>query len=154
MSLIDLSGTILLTLIGMELFSWFIHKYLFHGPLWFIHKSHHARTLHSSLEFNDLFSLMFASVSIALIYIGVHQSSDIHLAVGIGITIYGLVYFLVHDGLIHQRYPLWNKTSNAYIKQVQRAHQRHHVHPDKAPSDEFGLFFIIGRRYWRAVFTG
>ena len=27
---------ILGTLAGMESFSWFIHKYLFHGPLWFI----------------------------------------------------------------------------------------------------------------------
>jgi len=37
----------------MEIISWILHKYLFHGPLWFIHKTHHARTLHSTLELND-----------------------------------------------------------------------------------------------------
>ena len=147
-------STIVLTVIGMEIFSWFIHKYLFHGPLWFIHQTHHNRTVHTSLELNDIFSLGFTSLSIYLIYIGVFHPSTLALAVGIGITLYGMVYFIVHDGLIHQRYPIANKTTNSYLKQVQRAHQQHHSSPYKKPSEEFGLFFIIGRRYWRNVFIG
>ena len=147
------TGTIVLTLIGMELFSWLIHKYLFHGPLWFIHQTHHNRTVHTSLEWNDVFSAGFGLLAIGLIYSGCFTPSTLHLAMGLGITIYGMVYFVVHDGLIHQRYPFWNKTSNAYLKQVQRAHQRHHVSPYKNPSEEFGLFFMIGRRYWREVFV-
>jgi beta-carotene 3-hydroxylase len=147
-------STVLLTLIGMEVFSWLLHKYIFHGPLWFIHQTHHNRTVHNSLELNDIFSVGFASLAIAMIYIGYHTPSPVHFNIGLGITIYGMIYFIIHDGLIHQRYPIGNKTSNAYIRQVQRAHQRHHIHAHKAPSEEFGLFFIIGRKYWRDVFAG
>ncbi|HQS52411.1 MAG TPA: fatty acid hydroxylase, partial [Daejeonella sp.] len=60
---------ILLTIAAMEAFSWFIHKYLFHGPLWFIHKSHHSER-HGWLEFNDVFSLLFASISLYLMWEG------------------------------------------------------------------------------------
>jgi beta-carotene 3-hydroxylase len=141
---------IIITTLSVEIISWVLHKYLFHGPLWFIHKTHHDRTVHSSLELNDIFSLMFASIAIALIYIGWFTPSLIHLGIGTGITLYGLIYFIIHDGLIHQRYSSWNiKPSNGYLKQIQRAHQRHHMYPHKSPSEEFGLFFIIGKKYWR-----
>jgi beta-carotene 3-hydroxylase len=143
---------VLITIISMEFVSWILHKYLFHGPLWFIHRTHHARTIHSSFELNDIFSFAFASVAIVLIYIGWFTPSPLHLAIGFGITLYGFIYFLVHDGLIHQRYPFSTKTSNVYLKQIQRAHQRHHIHSNKSPSEEFGLFFIIGRKYWRDMF--
>ena len=154
MSLLYNLSLILITTFAMEIISWILHKYLFHGPLWFIHKTHHNRTLHSTLELNDIFSLMFALISIVLIYIGWFTPSSTYLGIGLGITLYGLIYFIVHDGLIHQRYPFLNtKPMNTYLKQVQRAHQRHHIHPNKSPSEEFGLFFIIGKKYWRDVFT-
>jgi beta-carotene 3-hydroxylase len=60
---------ILLTIAAMEAFSWFIHKYLFHGPLWFIHKSHHSER-HGWFEFNDVFSLLFAVISLYLMWVG------------------------------------------------------------------------------------
>ena len=148
------TGTIFLTVIGMEIFSWFIHKYLFHGPLWFIHKTHHSTTLHTNLEFNDIFSAGFGLVAIAFIYQGVFLPSATYLFIGLGITIYGMIYFIIHDGLIHQRYPIWTKTTNSYLKQVQKAHQRHHAHSNKGPSEEFGLFLIMGRQYWYNVFFG
>ena len=28
-------------LAGMELVAWVTHRYLMHGPLWFLHASHH-----------------------------------------------------------------------------------------------------------------
>ncbi len=153
MSLLHNTCIILITTISVELFSWFLHKYVFHGPLWFIHKTHHDRTVHSALELNDIFSLIFAIISIVLIYVGWFAPSPVHLSIGLGITLYGFIYFIIHDGLIHQRYSSWNKTTNAYLKQVQRAHQRHHMHPNKTPSEEFGLFLIIGWKYWRDMFT-
>lgn len=143
---------ILITIIGMEFISWFLHKYLFHGPLWFIHRTHHARTYHSTLELNDIFSLIFALMSILLIHIGWFSPSSIHFAIGLGTALYGCMYFIIHDGFIHQRYSFLNKTTNVYLKQLQRAHQRHHLHPNKTPSEEFGLFLIIGGKYWRDMF--
>ncbi|CAF2896569.1 unnamed protein product [Rotaria sp. Silwood2] len=152
MLLLDNIPLILITTISMEFISWFLHKYLFHGPLWFIHKTHHNRTLHATIELNDLFSLIFALISMVLIIIGVWISSPVPHAIGLGITLYGFIYFIIHDGLIHQRYRLWNKISNNYLKQVQRAHQRHHMYPNKQPSEEFGLFLLFGRKYWNDIF--
>lgn len=51
--------------IGIELFSIFFHKYVLHGPLWFIHKTHHKPQA-KGLEWNDLVSLSFAIVAIVL----------------------------------------------------------------------------------------
>jgi beta-carotene 3-hydroxylase len=31
-------GIVIITIALMELFSWAMHKYLFHGPLWFMDK--------------------------------------------------------------------------------------------------------------------
>ncbi|WP_245235117.1 hypothetical protein [Pedobacter borealis] len=58
---------VLFAIISMECLSWFIHKYLFHGPLWFMHKSHHQKTK-SFFEWNDLFAALFAAVSLFLMY--------------------------------------------------------------------------------------
>jgi len=44
-------------IIGMEVFAWFIHKYVMHGPGWGWHESHHTETegLHLDLRFTVSF---------------------------------------------------------------------------------------------------
>ncbi|CAF1162256.1 unnamed protein product [Adineta ricciae] len=69
------------------------------------------------------------------------------MAVRIGMILYGLIYVLIRDGLIHQRYSSWAKTKNPYLKQVQQAHHRHHAFPYKTPSEELGLFLMISPKY-------
>ena len=32
---------VLISVIGMEMFAWIIHKYVMHGPGWGWHESHH-----------------------------------------------------------------------------------------------------------------
>ena len=59
------------TLLGMEAVAYLMHRYLMHGPLWFLHESHH-RPRRSPLEWNDLFGAFFATPSIVLIYLGTH----------------------------------------------------------------------------------
>ena len=63
-------GLILAGFIGTELVSIPLHRYIFHGLLWEIHKSHHSPR-HGPFEHNDLFSLFFATLSIALMAMGV-----------------------------------------------------------------------------------
>src|ERR1700750_706625 len=92
------TGIILLIIVGMEAFSWFIHKYLFHGPLWFIHKSHHQQR-HGWLELNDIFSILFASIALWLMWLG-HLSLDYRFCIGTGISTYGMIYFIFHDWFI------------------------------------------------------
>lgn len=133
-------GISLLTFMGMEAASWTIHKYLFHGPLWFIHKTHHVKS-RSPWEANDLFSIGFASTAMILIMIGVEALSW-HFWVGAGITLYGLVYFVVHDVLAHKRMKWWKKSNNDYLKAVVRAHQMHHKHLQKEDGEAFGLLYV------------
>jgi len=135
---------ILGTLAGMEAFSWFIHKYLFHGPLWFIHRSHHQQRK-GWFEFNDIFSLLFAGISVYLMWMG-RIDLGIKFWVGIGITVYGIIYFIFHDWFIHNRLKSF-KTENSYLLGIRRAHKIHHKSTEKNPSEEFGLL-LASKKYF------
>jgi beta-carotene 3-hydroxylase len=136
---------ILGTLAGMESFSWFIHKYLFHGPLWFIHKSHHQQRS-GWFEFNDIFSVLFAIISVYLMWMG-RIDLDIKFWVGVGITVYGIIYFIFHDWFIHNRFQSF-KTDNSYLLGIRRAHKIHHKSTEKNPSEEFGLL-LASKKYFK-----
>ncbi|WP_395811349.1 sterol desaturase family protein [Daejeonella sp.] len=136
---------ILGTLAGMESFSWFIHKYLFHGPLWFIHKSHHQQRS-GWFEFNDIFSVLFAIISVYLMWMG-RIDLDIKFWVGVGITVYGIIYFIFHDWFIHNRFQSF-KTDNSYLLGIRRAHKIHHKSTEKNPAEEFGLL-LASKKYFK-----
>lgn len=137
------TAIIFITLAGMEAFSWFIHKYLFHGPLWFIHKTHHQQK-HSWFELNDLFSLLFAMIALWLMWLG-HLSLDYRFWIGTGISLYGIIYFIFHDWFIHNRFKAF-KSSNTYLSGIRRAHKIHHKSMEKESAEEFGL--LIANRKW------
>lgn len=138
------TSIILTTLIAMEALSWTMHKYLFHGPLWFIHQSHHKP--HSSwFEFNDIFSLIFAAISLYLMWEG-RESFNAGFWIGVGITVYGMIYFIFHDWFIHNRVKAF-KTTNRYLLGIRRAHKIHHKSLDKNPSEEFGLLLASGKYF-------
>ncbi len=139
------ASIILLTLAGMEVFSWFIHKYLFHGPLWFIHKTHHS-SKPKFLELNDIFSFLFAGISLYFMFIG-KEKLNFWFWIGTGISLYGIIYFIFHDGFIHNRFKVF-KTSNRYLSGIKRAHKMHHKSLDKDNSAEFGLL-TASRKYFR-----
>ena len=99
----------------MELVAWATHKYLMHGLLWQLHKDHHVVDKNNKFQKNDFFFLIFAIPSIILIYIG-YEYDNICLLFGVGIALYGLAYFIVHEIIIHQRLPFFKKSNNSYIK--------------------------------------
>ncbi len=135
---------ILSTVAVMEAFSWAIHKYLFHGPLWFIHQSHHKpRT--SWFEANDVFSVIFAGISLYLMWVG-RESLNTGFWIGVGISVYGIIYFIFHDWFIHNRVRPF-KTNNSYLLGIRRAHKIHHKSMDKNPSEEFGLLLASGKYF-------
>jgi beta-carotene 3-hydroxylase len=131
--------TVLFTIILMECLSWLIHKYLFHGPLWFIHKSHHQKAK-SFFEWNDLFALLFAGVSLYLMYTD-RGGFGYLFFVGLGITLYGLIYFVVHDWFVHRRFKTF-KSNNTYLQAVRKAHKIHHKSRAKEQGKAFGLLFV------------
>ena len=53
----------LLTILAMEAVAYGAHRWVMHGPGWFLHASHHRRRT-GRFEANDLYALIFAIPSI------------------------------------------------------------------------------------------
>ena len=121
----------------MEGFAWFTHKYVMHGFLWVWHRSHHSpRT--GAFELNDLFAAVFAAPAIVAIYFGVHGLPPL-LPIGIGITAYGAVYAMFHDGLVHRRYWTPLSSKSRFWKRLIQAHRIHHAVTTKAGCVSYGF---------------
>lgn len=130
-----------------EIAAWALHKYIMHGFLWRLHESHHVKDEEHFPEPNDTFFLFFAIPSAYCIAAGIAAGLDFRLYVGIGIALYGIVYFLVHDVFIHQRYSFLRKSNNRYFRALRRAHHAHHKHRQKEHSESFGLLWV-GKKYF------
>ncbi|XP_065869274.1 beta-carotene hydroxylase 2, chloroplastic-like isoform X2 [Euphorbia lathyris] len=57
---------------------------------------------------------------------------------GLGITVFGIAYMFVHDGLVHKRFPVGPIANVPYFRKVAAAHQLHHS--DKFSGVPYGLF--------------
>ena len=136
----------LATFLAMEFVAWFAHKYVMHGFLWFLHKDHHQHEP-GFWEKNDMFFLIFAIPSAACYIIGSAVAGMLPLFfVGIGISLYVLAYFFVHDIFIHQRFKLFTRTKNTYLKAIRKAHKVHHKHLEPEDGECFGML-IVPRKY-------
>lgn len=129
----------LATYAAMEFVAWAMHKYLMHGPLWFLHESHH-QPRPGRFEKNDAFGIFFSLVSMALFYVGVRGYPTI-LAIACGVTAYGFTYFAFHDVLVHKRIPHRFHARNAYLKKIIRAHHIHHKRHQKDGCESFGFLY-------------
>lgn len=127
---------------SMEAVAWLAHKYLMHGFLWALHKDHHHKEQYGFLEHNDYFFLIFATPGITCLILGIYTPAAYALYIGIGITLYGLCYFLVHDVFIHQRIKLFRTSNNRYLLGIRRAHKVHHKHLGKEDGECFGMLWI------------
>ncbi len=146
MDWLTLIGWTLLGFAGMEVVSYCVHRWLFHGVLWAIHESHHKPD-HGLFELNDVFSLVFAGISVWLMIIGVDRMfSSPAFGIGSGIAIYGVLYFIIHDVFTHKRF-LSFKSENWFMKLVRRAHQRHHQDVGKKGHEPYGLFLFPYDKY-------
>lgn len=132
---------ILSTVVLMECFAWWMHKYLLHGPLWFLHVSHHSPRK-GLFEWNDLVSLIYAIPAIVLVALN-WESGHWSLWVGIGITLYGILYFFLHDVIIHRRAKWHMRFTNSYINRLIRAHRIHHRSNKKEGGEAFGFLYAI-----------
>ena len=132
------------TILAMEGVAWASHKYIMHGFGWAWHRDHHEP--HDKvLEKNDRFGLVGAALSIAMFAVG----SPLVMGgaawppgtwIGLGILAYGIIYTLVHDGLVHQRYFRWVPRSG-YARRIVQAHRLHHATVGKEGGVSFGFVF-------------
>ncbi len=126
----------------MEGVTWFTHKYIMHGFGWYLHEDHHQPGYKHVFEKNDLFFVVFAVPSILLFFFGVSPTLNYLFFIGLGILLYGLAYFLVHDVLIHRRFKWFDKTTNRYFRAARKAHKIHHKHMGKHKGECFGMLFF------------
>lgn len=144
--MIDIILDVILAAAGfafMEFAAWFIHKYIMHGPLWFLHKDHHVKNRDRFLELNDVFVIIFALPGIVLLFLGISAGLDkLFFWIGLGISLYGFAYFAAHDIFIHQRVKLLKNSKIKYFRAMRRAHKIHHKHLKKEDGECFGFLWV------------
>ena len=131
----------LVTVALMEGFAYVMHRWVMHGPGWFLHESHH-RPRTGFWELNDLYFVIFATPSIMLLVGGAYWGWPAWASwVGAGIAGYGAIYLGFHDIIVHRRVetgyvPRWN-----YMKRIVQAHRLHHVVETKHGTVSFGFIY-------------
>jgi len=123
-----------LTYVLMEGITWCTHRFVMHGWMWYFHEDHH-RPRGGFFEKNDAFFLNF----------------DWRFFAGIGILLYGVSYFLIHDVLIHQRFDWFSRTDNVYFRAIRKAHKVHHKHLDKEDGECFGMLYVPKKYFSEAA---
>jgi len=141
MSILSGLGVFILTVLFMEGFAYVAHRWLMHGPGWFLHKSHH-RPRTGTFELNDLYAVIFAVPSISLFWYGIGLGHGaLYAWIGGGIAAYGAIYFGFHDVIVHKRIGHRYLPKSAYMKRIMQAHRLHHVVETKDGTVSFGFLW-------------
>ena len=155
---------VLITLIVMEFAVATFHQHFMHGIGWEWHESHHVShkvvrlnypSQHTSgkantnfnneivekagVEKNDLYAVIFAGVTL-LLFVFTTQFSSLWW-IGVGISLYGFLYALMHDVIVHRRLNLRWKPRNAYLVRLVKAHHLHHAMRVKEHGISFGFLY-------------
>ena len=134
-----IAAVFVLTVAGMEVFAYAMHRWVMHGIGWFLHASHH-RPRTGPFEWNDMYAAIFAVPSIVLLWLGVQDHwGAVYTAVGAGIAAYGAIYFGFHDWIVHQRLPHRIVPRSAYFRRIVQAHRLHHVVSSRRGAVSFGF---------------
>ena len=141
---------VIATFLFMEFMAWSMHKYVMHGLGWYFHRDHHQHRP-GFFEKNDVFFLIFAVPSWLFIMFGMMNGNDWRTFVGLGIAIYGVAYFFVHDVFIHQRFPWFKRSDNVYLRAIRKAHKVHHKHLDRHDGECFGMLLVPWKYFKEAA---
>ncbi|KAF7132137.1 hypothetical protein RHSIM_Rhsim09G0200600 [Rhododendron simsii] len=140
---LEMFGTFALSVgaaVGMEFWARWAHRALWHASLWHMHESHH-KAREGPFELNDVFAVINAAPAIALLSYGLFHKGffpGLCFGAGLGITLFGIAYMFVHDGLVHKRFQVGPIADVPYLRRVAAAHQLHHT--DKFKGVPYGLF--------------
>ncbi len=137
---------VLAAAMAMEAVAWASHKWIMHGFAWAWHRDHHEPH-EGSLEKNDRFALVGAAISVAFFAAGSplvmgRSAWEPGTWLGLGVLVYGVVYTVVHDGLVHQRWFRW-VPRGGYARRIVQAHRLHHASVDRHGGVSFG--FVVAR---------
>jgi beta-carotene 3-hydroxylase len=129
------------TFLFMEGVAWFTHKYVMHGFLWQWHEDHHHH--HDGFfEKNDYFAVVFSLISVSTIMIGNLVPALWFLFwIGLGVSGYGIFYFVFHDIIVHRRVKIKFMAKNPYLRRIINAHYVHHRVHTKNGAEAFGFLY-------------
>ena len=123
----------------MEGLAWWTHRYVMHGRIgWVWHRSHH-QPRSGAFETNDLYAVIGCVAGTGLFVLAMLTGAWWVRAVAVGVTLYGLVYAFVHEGLVHQRWPFRWMPRNGYARRLVQAHRLHHAVQTRGGAVSFGF---------------
>ena len=129
------------TILAMEGVAYVAHRWVMHGPGWFLHRSHHEPRK-GNWELNDFYGVIFAIPSIVLLLGGVQLGWwEGFAGIGAGIAGYGAIYFGFHDVIVHKRLRHRYLPRSRYMKRIVQAHRLHHVVETKEGTVSFGFLW-------------
>lgn len=147
---------VLISFIGMEVVAWAVHRYIMHGPGWGWHRSHHEP--HAGrwrgLELNDMYAVVFGAAAVALIWAASQDGYAPAYFVGVGVSLYGLMYFVAHDVLVHRRIPVKWTPKRGYLKRLVQAHRLHHATHGRDGAVSYGFLYAPPVRRLKAQLQG
>ena len=128
--------------LGMEIVTYLVHRFVMHGVLERLHRSHHrnaaAEYATKSPEPNDVFPLAFSVCAAGGVWLGFNVDGlSWLLPLLVGVTAYGVVYTLVHDGIIHGRIRWMKQLDFSWSRRLETAHRSHH----RANGEPYGMLF-------------
>jgi len=144
--------------VGMEFYARYAHKHLWHAswwsmsnkyrrewnrPIWLLHESHHLPR-EGAFEANDVFALVNGVPAFALCAFGFFTPGvfgGLCFGAGMGITLFGIAYMYVHDGLVHKRFPTGPLGKLPLLKKIAAGHTIHHT--EAFEGVPWGLFLGI-----------
>ena len=62
--------------------------------------------------------------------------------VAVGLCVDGVIYFFVHDGLVHRRWPFRHVPRRGYLRRIYQAHRLHHAVPEREGCVSFGFVLV------------
>ncbi len=132
--------------LAMEAVAALSHRYIMHGWGWGWHRSHHEprpagrRGAAAWFEKNDLYAAVFSLVAMALFVAGSLLWPPLWW-IALGVTAYGVFYFLFHDALVHRRLDLGWVPRRGYLKRLVQAHRLHHAVEGREGCVSFGFLY-------------
>jgi len=106
------------------------------------------KTISLGLKETICFFLQYAAISMFFTVLWGEYNFWLGLPIAIGIFMYGLAYFIVHDVFIHQRFKILRNIDNKYARGLRRAHKIHHKHLGKKDGECFGML-VVPKKYFK-----
>jgi beta-carotene 3-hydroxylase len=134
-------------LVALEPAMGLVHRFLFHGPLWCWHKSHHEYPTARRLVRNDFLWVGPLLASAILIWMG----GPALVGIGIGTIAYVTAYVVAHDGVAHGRFAVPSVLRElGLFRLIAHTHHLHHRGGrDGAGASPFAVYLAHLEYRWR-----